>query len=340
MKRRNTLRPRAFAVVSAVAVAGSLLIGGSPAVADEIDSGATAQSVFDNLGPHAVATPTVTNPCQESVVGMIAHITVHLFGNRDDAQCTQAFPYGLQSPIGVNTYYPADIADMDNAPVILFEGGILSNPGNYDTLARQWTSHGFVVVMAYDFFNSTPDMPALGLAVAVTQNRDPNSPLFNKIDLSRTVLAGHSGGGQATLQAAALFPPLAGAVDPKLRIIGALAIEPGPLAIGAAIGVPTLFLTGYNDFVVPDFAWVRWWEYNLTFNAPAWIANARGVSHFSPVDGPGAYLSSGTAMAWLEYLAFGDDTAAQFFVGPDWKLKDDKTYFSVERNALANGLAR
>ncbi|MFF2554444.1 alpha/beta hydrolase [Nocardia sp. NPDC058058] len=332
---KSIARVGAMACIAAV-VASWLAV--APAAADEIASGATAQSLFDGSGPHQVATPTVTNPCQESVAGMIAHIVVHTLGNRDDLQCTQAFPYGLQSPIGVNTYYPADIAEMGSAPLILFEGGITSNPGNYDTLVRQWTSQGFVVVVAYDFFNSLAYVPAIGLATAVAQNRDPSSPLFGRIDLSRTVLAGHSGGGQATLQAAAMFPPIAGLVDPALRIIGLLAIEPGPLGVGALIGMPTLFLTGYNDFVVPDFAWVRWWEYNLMGGTPAWIANARGVSHFSPVDGPGAYRSAGTAVAWLRYLAFGDETAKEFFIGPQWRLREDPAYFSVERNAAADAL--
>ncbi|MEV0851585.1 poly(ethylene terephthalate) hydrolase family protein [Nocardia fluminea] len=329
---------RGFASILVVvaAIAGHSLMAGLAGAQN--DPRVSAQSVFGTMGQHQVSTPTVTNPCQESVAGMIAHITVHLFGNRDDLECTQAFPYGLQSLVGVNTYYPADIGDLDSAPLIVFEGGIVSNPGQYDTLVRQWVSHGFVVVVPYDFVNSLAYLPAIGLGAATVQNRDPNSPLFGKVDLSRTVLAGHSGGGQATLQAAALLPSIAGLIDPALRIVGALAIEPGPLAIGALIGVPTLFLTGYNDVVVPDFAWVRWWEYNLMVNAPAWIANARGVGHFSPVDGTDAYLSSGTAVAWLKYLAFGDDTARQFFVGPRWGLKDDPTYFSVERNALAGEL--
>ncbi|MFD5178704.1 alpha/beta hydrolase [Nocardia sp. NPDC058379] len=336
MTRSLTRRPRPLFV----AVLAAVLAVGLPGLAhaQDITPGVTAQSVFDRPGPHPVATPTVTNPCQESVAGMIAHLTVHLFGNRDDARCTQAFPYGLQSPVGVNTYYPADLADADTAPLILFEGGITSNPGMYDTLARQWAGHGFVVVITYDFVNSLAYLPAIGLAAAIDQHRDPGSPLFGRIDLGRTVLAGHSAGGGASLQAAALFPSIAGAFDPDFAVIGVLAIEPGPVGVGALIGVPTLFLTGYNDFVVPDFAWVRWWQYNLTFHAPAWIANALGVSHFSPVDGPGAYLSAGTAVAWLRYVAFDDDTARRFFVGPDWLLRADRTYYSVERNARADSL--
>ncbi|UFS97282.1 hypothetical protein [Nocardia huaxiensis] len=117
-----------------------------------------------------------------------------------------------------------------------------------------------------------------------------------------------------------------------------LAIAPGPLAVGALINVPTFYLTGYSDYVVPDFAWVRWWQYNLQFNAPAWIANARGVTHFSPLDGSDAYRASGAALAWLKYLVFGDETASAYFVGPEWQLPQDKAFFSVHRNTLADNL--
>lgn len=301
-------------------------------------SASHADQTFEGAGPHPVATAVRTNPCSESVYGMVLHIGAHLMGNRDDPTCTQAFPFGLESPIGVNTYYPADIADMSAAPLIVMMPGFVANAGMYDSLVRQWVSHGFVVVIPYDFWDSLAYVPAMGLAVAILAERDPASPLHGKIDLDHTILAGHSGGGQAALQAAAVLPGIASAIDPALHLTGVLAIEPGPLGLGLAITVPTLFLTGYNDVIVPDFAWVRRWEYNLTFNAPAWIANARGVSHASPIDSVDAYRSAGTAMAWLRYLAFDDADAKHLFVGADWTLPSDRTYFSVERNARADAM--
>ncbi|MFI6042856.1 alpha/beta hydrolase [Nocardia sp. NPDC051321] len=335
---RYAARMRAGIAVVAATVAVLAAVAPS-AIADQPEPGATAQSVFNKPGPYPVATTVRTNPCQESVWGMFQHIVVHMLGNRDDMTCTQAFPNGLESPVGVNTYYPANIAELPDAPLMVFTSGFDANPGMYDALARQWASNGFVVVIPYEFFNSLLYVPTLGVATAVVANRDPNSPLYNKIDLSRTLFGGHSGGGQAALQAGTALPGIASMIDPAMRVRGVLAIEPGPLAVGALVSLPTLFLTGYNDWVVPDFAWVRWWQYNLSFQAPAWIANARGVSHFSPVDGLDNYLSAGTALAWLRYQAFGDEVAKDYFVGPDWRLPADKTYFSVDRNPLAAALS-
>ncbi|WP_433671263.1 hypothetical protein ACQP06_06750 [Nocardia sp. CA-136227] len=202
----------------------------------------TAQARYGGTGPHPVATNAQVGPCQASIVGFVQNVAVHIFGNTDDLTCTAAFPNGLDSPAGVNTYFPADIAELPSAPLIVLTGGIDANPGMYDRLARQWASQGFVVTIPYEWFNSLAYVPAAGLALGIC------------------------------------------------------------------------------------------------WNAPAWIANARGVRHFSPVDGTDAYRSSGTAVAWLRYLGFGDPDAARYFVGPDWLLRQDKTYFSVERHPLADSV--
>ncbi|WP_280354354.1 alpha/beta hydrolase [Nocardia otitidiscaviarum] len=336
---RATAGPRGVAVSVVAIVVAMLGFSGTATAREPTHPPApTVQSLFNTSGPHPVATTVRTDPCRESVWGMVQQLAVQALGNRDDLTCTRAFPNGLDSPVGVNVYHPADIAALPPAPLIVLTPGYHANPGMYDAMARQWASHGFVVVIPYEFFNSLIHVPALGVAAAVAAHRDPNSPLHHRIDLGRTVFAGHSGGGQAALQAGAVFPGIAGLVDPGLRVAGVLAVQPGPLAIGASIGVPTLFLTGSDDFVVPDGAWVRWWQYDLTVHAPAWIANARGVSHFSPVDGLAHYRSAGVAVAWLRYLVLGDQTAKRYFVGPEWLLPADDTFVSVERNSLASAL--
>ncbi|MBF6364225.1 hypothetical protein IU433_08890 [Nocardia puris] len=328
---RTTIRLSGAALTLLLAIA---LLGGRASA-----EAPTAQEEFNHPGAHPVATEVRTAPCRESIAGMVAHITVHVFGNTGDLACSRAFPYGLESPVGVHTYYPADIADLPSAPLLVYTPGITAEPGMYESFARRLAGHGFVVVVPYDFFNSLAYVPALGLGAAIRADRDPHSPLHGRIDLSRTFFGGHSAGGGASMQIAPLATAAAAAIDPGFRVAGILAVAPGPVGIGTALTAPTLFLTGYNDAVAPDFGWVRWWQYNLTANAPAWIANARGVGHFSPVDEVAHFRSAGTAVAWLRYLAFGDEAAARWFTGPDWLLRTDPTYFSVERNPRADALS-
>ncbi len=165
-------------------------------------------------------------------VGTIARIVL-LDGS---IRCNEAFPYGFASPISTSVYYPADIAASDaKLPVITFVGGILSNAGNYHELMKLWASHGFIVVISSDFINSFPLMHALGILEVAKLDRDPGSALHDRADFSRTLVAGHSAGGQATLQSASLSAQALQLIEPRLKLVGALPIEPGPLAIGSTV---------------------------------------------------------------------------------------------------------
>ena len=140
----------------------------------------------------------------------------------------RAFPYGFASPISTSVYYPADIAASDaKLPVITFVGGILSNAGNYHELMKLWASHGFIVVISSDFINSFPLMHALGILEVAKLDRDPGSALHDRADFSRTLVAGHSPAARPHCRAPASAQALQ-LIEPRLKLVGALPIEPGP----------------------------------------------------------------------------------------------------------------
>ncbi|MGC3048265.1 adenylate cyclase, partial [Pseudomonas aeruginosa] len=76
------------------------------------------------------------------------------------------------------------------------------------------------------------------------------SALHGRADFSRTLVAGHSAGRQATLQSASLSAQALQHIEPRLKLVGALPNEPGPLAIGSTVKTPTLLLTALADVVV------------------------------------------------------------------------------------------
>ncbi|GAB0103914.1 alpha/beta hydrolase [Nocardia sp. JMUB6875] len=303
----------------------------------ELPPGITAQAVFGAMGPYAVASTAVLHPCKESIWGFVQELVIRAFGNNSEPTCTYAFPQGGDSPIAVTLYYPQDIRDLSAAPPIVFVPGIDSDVGMHDASARHWASHGFVVALASDFSNSLLEMPALGLATVVSANRDEKSPLHGKVDLSRTVFAGHSAGGQAAQQSGAAFPAIAHLIDPQFKVAAVMALEPGPLALGSMISVPTLMLTGHDDFVVFDVAWPRLWQYNLV-NAPAYLVNAKGATHFNPLDDLEHNKFTGIMMAWLLHITMHDETAGKFFLGPEWLLPSDTSFLEVYRNEVAERL--
>lgn len=288
-------------------------------------------------GPYGVATDAVVGDCR-GLVGLIAKLVLldaHV-------QCDAAFPYGFQDPISTSVYYPRNIGQLGKLPVVVFAGGILSNPGQYAAMVQHWASQGVIVMNVGDFINSTPVMPLLGLNELIRMDRDPQSPLFGKVDLARTLIAGHSAGGQAAIQTGSFPPQLQAAIDPRLRIVGVLPIEPGPLGLSATLQAPALILTGAADTVVPAIAWPNLWQDPQWQRLPAWGATARFATHFSPVRELKYNEFGGITTAFVRYVLQDDAAAKAYFVGANYKLSLDEQFVpsawpvvGVDRNRAA-----
>ncbi|MGC5698692.1 adenylate cyclase [Pseudomonas sp. NFXW11] len=291
-------------------------------------------------GPYSVTTNAVLSDCR-GLMGVLARIM--LLDN--SIQCNQSFPYGFSSPISTSVYYPANIKTLDKLPVINFVGGILSNQGQYTDLLRLWASYGFVVVVSSDFINTAPSMHVLGALELSKLNQDPTSPLFGKVDLARTIVAGHSAGGGASLLSSSLPANTLKGIDPQLNFIGSLPIEPGPIGFGSTVRTPTLVLTGAADVVVPAWAWPRLWQGGLIKTVPGWSATAHNATHFSPVRSVPENEFAGISTAWMLYIGKNDPAAKDYFVGEDYKLAKDPQFIRllfnplrVQRNEVADNL--
>lgn len=280
-------------------------------------------------GPYTVATNAVLSDCR-GLLGVLARIL--LLDN--NLQCNQSFPYGFASPVSTSVYYPANIKSLDKLPVVNFVGGILSNQGQYTDMLRLWASYGFIVVVSSDFINTAPSMHVLGAVELSKLNQDPTSPLFGKVDLSRTIVAGHSAGGGASILSSSLMPQTLKAIDPQLDFIGSLPIEPGPIGLGSTVRTPTLVLTGAADVVVPAWAWPRLWQGGLIRTVPGWSATAHNATHFSPVRVVRENEFAGITTAWILYLAKNDPAAKAYFVGEDYKLARDPQFIRLAFNPL------
>ncbi|WP_069161805.1 poly(ethylene terephthalate) hydrolase family protein [Nocardia altamirensis] len=322
-------------IVAVLAAAATLAGTGISASAEPYNPGTVPVSQYAPTGPHETASTAATYPC-DSLYAVYNAFTP-LFGNHSAMPCTRAFPAGLESPVGVNFYYPKDIASMSKVPAVVWIPGFSNNPGNYDASARLWASHGFVVAIPYDFVNSLYEMPIAAATALSRANHDPGNVLHDKLDLSRTVIGGHSGGGGAAIDGASIPPNVYQQIDPEYRIIGAVPTESSPYSTSFLVNVPTLYLTGSADFIVPDFL-PRWTEFELNRNAPAFIACVRGASHFTPWDDVAHNPMAGITLAWLRYLVDGDKTAASYFTGAGWKLRGDPVVQYALRNEAADKL--
>lgn len=287
-------------------------------------------------GPYRTAQTLDVGACT-SLYGAIANGVVHALGNNyADLTCSQTFPSGLSAPTGVALYHPLDVPKEKKLPVIIWTGGILSEPGFYDSFAKMVASNGFIVAIPYDYLNSLAYLPLAAASAVSRSNADPRSPLYDRVDLAHIAVAGHSAGGQATQQATSLPSHLWTLIDPRIRIKSAIAVEPGPLAIGALVNVPTLYLTGYNDYIVPHYLWARWTQYELNSRMPAYLLCAKGTGHMTPVDDPDHNYFAPIMLEWLDLTLRSDPAAQSAFVGPTWTLQNDAGLQYALRNEAAS----
>ncbi len=313
-----TARMVRMAVSVAVVAALAVGVATPPASADVAGAVASergdATSVYaDGPGPYEVASTAALGDCR-----LVQRWILQLAIGDADPRCSDAFPYGFDQPISSVVYYPQGVPGDGRLPVVDFVGGIFSDVGNYDTLARHWASHGFVVTVSSDFVNSGPEMHLLGLATARRLDADPTSPLHDRVDLGR----------------------------PRLRVSGTLAVEPGPGALGSTVRTPVLVLAGARDTTVPAGSWPLLTQSGLVRSVPGWFATARTADHFSPVRTNLADDEfAGITTAYLLYRGTGDAEASTFFEGPDYRLARDTTFIThplnplrVRRNAAAGAL--
>ncbi|AZG44528.1 alpha/beta hydrolase family protein [Gordonia insulae] len=315
------------------------MVGVAPAVAAPAPGETDRSSTSSLTGPYRTAQTIDVGACT-SLYGAITNGVIHALGNNhSDLTCSQTFPNGLGSPVGVALYYPIDSPTNTRLPVVIWTGGITSEPGNYDKTAKMFASHGYVVAVPYDYVNSLAYLPLMAAAAVSRANADRRSALHGRVDLAHIAVAGHSAGGQATQQATGLPRGIWQLIDPRITIRSAMAVEPGPLAIGAFAGVPTLYLTGYNDVVVPHFLWVRWTQYELNQRVPAYLLCANGTGHFTPVDDPAHNPLAPIMLEWLDHTLISDPVAGRAFLGPGWTLRNDPSLHYALRNKAAAELA-
>lgn len=304
-------------------------------------AGGLANEEFAKPGPYEVSTNDVLGDCNSYVGGVFP--ILQALGILDNTiKCNNDFPYGFNAnAFSSHIYYPTNIQNMGKLPVVNFVGGFTSNTANYYQMARLWASNGYVVIISSNFVNVLPTMHLLAFKELSNMNKDPQSPLYGKVDLSRSLISGHSAGGGATLLTASLSPDTFKALDSEIKVVGAMSLQGSPLAFGSPVKVPTLFLTGGLDIIVPPFVH-KLFQYP-SLNQPAWTATATTASHFSPTMEVSKNEFAGITVAWHKYLAENDAAAKSYFVGSNYKLKQDNQFIQgglltplrVNRNAKA-----
>lgn len=200
-------------------------------------------------------------------------------------------------------YYPArnegSGAQIDTTaypyPVIAFGHGFAMQISYYTSLFKHLSSHGFIVI-APQF----PDVSHLQLAYDLifclnyikSQNSNPQSIFYKKVDVEKMGLSGHSMGGGASL--------LASGIDTTISVVAPLAAaETNPSAINSMNKIKSIvyLITAQSDGITPPST-NQIPMYNNAFPIKA-IPTIKGANHTKFMDtriwdwtDPRGYLSA------------------------------------------------
>ncbi|PVH26547.1 poly(ethylene terephthalate) hydrolase family protein [Sphingobacterium corticibacter] len=304
-----------------------------------------ANAEYNKLGPYSVSTINATRQNCKGFAGSIQNILGSLKIVDPNVRCNDAFPYGFADRRVTEVFYPSNIESLGKVPVINFVGGLLSNAANYDAIINLWTSYGFIVVNTNNFINFSPSLQVTGLTEIVDQNRNPESPLYNKVDLSRILVSGHSAGGGSAILITAVPPKTLQTIDPEIRIVGSFPLQASFNATGVGVNVPTLILTGEINLIVPPILQGLKWQYRFIKKVPAWYMVTKNSNHGTPVLELARNDYAGITVAWILYRGKNDAAASRYFIGSSYLATQDPAFIQgianplrIRRNKLAEKL--
>lgn len=200
------------------------------------------------------------------------------------------------------------------APVILFSHGLGGSRDNNPYLGNHWAGRGYVVVFVQhpgsdeSVWKSKPALQRMGamkqaasfanvtarggdipftINTLVKWNAEPAHPLYQRLNLEKIGMSGHSFGANTTQSVAGQVFPWVKVSFKEPRITAALMMSPGPPAMGdpavafGQIRIPCLLMTGTLDDspIGKQSAADRLKVFPHLKQAPAWQVVFDGADH-------------------------------------------------------------
>ena len=208
---------------------------------------------------------------------------------------------------GILSYPKRLSADKKHAVVVWGPGGG-TEPGAYGGMIRRLASHGFVVIALRESpGNTSQGKPALDWLEK--KNKDPNDPLYQKLDMTKVGCSGHSMGGLESEQM----------VIQDKRVITAMLNNSGDLGHTAMASVPTDKTIG----IVYGEAGMERPNAEADYNnngvrAPACLIQMTGGPQGGEGGwghGYGPWGGMAATVAWMRWHLGGEDFRKDDFVG-------------------------
>ncbi|HLN72982.1 MAG: sialate O-acetylesterase [Methylococcaceae bacterium] len=227
-------------------------------------------------------------------------------------------------------------------PIIAWGNGACANsPWEHINFLSEVSSYGFLVIAIGPMpqegqrggGRSTSSQLTDAINWAVAQNKDKNSPYYNKLDVSKIAVAGMSCGGLQTLETA---------TDPRIttEVICNSGILPNPNS--GMGGMPALTKDHLSKLHAPAL-YILGGEKDIAYNngmddfkrinhVPVFVANM-DVGHGGTYSQPHGGEFAKVATAWFQWQLKGDKEAAKMFTGDPCGLSNS-TVWKVEKKNI------
>lgn len=240
----------------------------------------------------------------------------------------QAFPSGRDRFKEFKVWYPENLT-QDNRPypVVVFANGTGVPYRGYEAVFSHLASWGFVAIGNNDESSWDGASTSQSLAFLQQQSRDPKSPFYQKLDLNRVGVSGHSQGGVGAINAVSnfdnsnLFRSIYTASTTKHAL--ALALK-WPYAIDK-VKVPYFMVAGTGHFdggngepdsgIAPLHSLSENYA-GISGNGLTVMGRRSGTDH-----GDMLYVPNGYMAAWFRYTLMNDQEAARVFAGESPEIR-------------------
>ena len=218
-------------------------------------------------------------------------------------------------------YYPAALKETDRKyPVLVMVNGSGVRGSRYPAVFRHYASWGFIVIGNEHDTSFAGDSADASLAYIIRQNEDPGSVLYQKVDLDRVGIIGHSQGGVGVF-AAITEQPRSGMYR------AAVSLSPVPEESAKAIR------WGYDAFKVKIPIMVLAGTENDCISLKqlsalySHISSGKVAARRSKTNHPEMLFSAdGYVTAWFMWLLQDDKEAAKAFTGDKPELLTNPLY--------------
>ncbi len=254
-------------------------------------------------------------------------------------------------------WYPSDLEQSDNLyPVVVIANGSGMKASKLSAIYEHLASWGFIVAGNEDEHSRTGASSAATLDFILSQNDDPQSIFYGRIDMENIGITGHSQGGVGAINAVTrqkngnLYKTICTQSATSGAVAYALNLLDGELGGGwdcdtSDLSIPTFMVAGTGSADAGNVEENRlelaegetqgicplWWLRDcfdaMLDTVPKVIGRLNGKDH-----GDIPYSADGYMTAWFMYWLQDDETAGKAFFGMDAEIRANENWQDVSIN--------